>query len=512
MNRAVRFLLAALSGALFAFAFPNVAIGALAFVALLPLLLALGRTSGGREAFLLGWLSQMIAWLLMVPWVIRVMSHYGGLPLPVGIAIFCAMALYLGMYGGLFAWLVWRIAPGASVRRWLLVPLAWAAVEYVRTYLFTGFPWNLIAAAIVDLTSFVQFDRVAGPYLLGAMIVVPSAIAAWWILNPATGIKRLFVASGTIIFLFVWWASGLVAAKLFTRPSGQPMATAALLQPNISQQMRWSNENVITIYQRMVGMTVDAFGHGVKVVIWPESTVPLSFAATDFFRDSVEELSREHDADIMLGSVAEDQAQPNRLWNAAFLVSSGRIIGHYDKIKLVPFGEYVPMRTMLFFAEKLVHDVGEFEFGTRDTPLDGRFRYGPAICYEVVYPQIGRQQVVHGANVLVTITNDAWYDGTSAPRQHLNQARLRAVETDRFLLRAGTTGISALVDPAGQIRKQIPMGQQGIIYAEFEPRHSKTGYVRFGDWFAWLACAGVAFAALRLRPRASFLPRKGSKT
>jgi len=138
--------------------------------------------------------------------------------------------------------------------------------------------------------------------------------------------------------------------------------------------------------------------------------------------------------------------------------------------------------------------VGEFEFGTKDTPLDGRLRYGPAICYEIVFPQIARQQTLHGAEVLVTITNDAWYDGTSAPRQHLNQARLRAVETDRYLLRAGTTGISAFVDPAGRIVEELAMNRQGIIYAQFESRKSMTPYVRLGDWFAWVACVVVLIA------------------
>jgi apolipoprotein N-acyltransferase len=185
------------------------------------------------------------------------------------------------------------------------------------------------------------------------------------------------------------------------------------------------------------------------------------------------------------------------MWNSAFLVSGGVTIGHYDKIRLVPFGEYVPLRKMLFFAHKLVHEVGNFEFGTKDTPLVGLLRYGPAICYEIVFPQIARMQVVHGADVLVTITNDAWYDGTSAPRQHLNQARLRAVETDRYLLRAATTGISAFVDPSGAIVSEIPMNDQGIIYARFQPRQSRTLYVRFGDWFAWIACAIVAVAVLR---------------
>jgi apolipoprotein N-acyltransferase len=182
------------------------------------------------------------------------------------------------------------------------------------------------------------------------------------------------------------------------------------------------------------------------------------------------------------------------LWNAAFLVSGGRTTGRYDKIRLVPFGEYVPLRKMLFFAQKLVHAVGEFEFGTNDTPLRGKFAYGPAICYEVVFPEIPRTQVRHGATVLVTITNDAWYDGTSAPRQHLNQARLRAVETDRYLLRAATTGISAFADPTGRIIAELPMGREGTIYAHFKPKETMTPYVRFGDWFAILAAVVVMIA------------------
>src|SRR5438552_12251379 len=154
---------------------------------------------------------------------------------------------------------------------------------------------------------------------------------------------------------------------------------------------------------------------------------------------------------------------------------------------------------MLFFAEKLVRAVGEFEFGTKDHPLRGRFAYGPAICYEVVFPRITATQVKNGADVLVTITNDAWYDGTSAPRQHLNQVRLRAVEADRWVLRAGTTGISAFVDPTGRVVEEIPMNRQGIIYARFQPRQSTTRYVRLGDWVAWVACAITVLAILPLR-------------
>jgi apolipoprotein N-acyltransferase len=493
-----RFLLAALSGLLFAFAFPNVAIGWLIFVALLPLFVAAARASGKLEAFFLGWTSQTIAWLLMVPWVVRVMSHYGGLPYITGVLIFIAMGAFLGLYGGLFAAVVRRIDPGASFARWLLVPLAWCAIEYARTFLFSGFPWNLIAAAIVDYTPLVQFDRVAGPYALGVLILLPSTLAAWWMVARPRGIDRIVVTGSVVIVCFVWWMTGLVAVKLIERQTAPRMSVAALLQPNISQEMRWDAANLAQIFERMRAMTTDALNRGARVVIWPESTVPLSYTRTDFYRDAVESLTRQYHADAILGSVAEDPNDATKMWNAAFLVSDGRTVGHYDKIRLVPFGEYVPLRKMLFFAHKLVREVGEFEFGTRDTPLAGRFQYGPAICYEVVYPQIARRQVVNGADVLVTITNDAWYDGTSAPRQHLNQARLRAVETDRYLLRAATTGISAYVTPAGRIVSELPMNEQGTIYAAFEPRRTMTAYVRMGDWVSWFAIVVVIVA---IRPR-----------
>jgi apolipoprotein N-acyltransferase len=495
----LRFLAAGLSGFLFAFAFPNVAIGWLIFVALLPLFLAAARARGKWEAFFLGWTSQTIAWLLMVPWVVRVMSHYGGLPLVTGILIFIAMALVLGLYGGLFAVVVRRIDPGPSFARWLLVPLAWCAIEYGRTFLLSGFPWNLIAAAIVDYAPLVQFDRVAGPYALGVLILLPSTLAAWWIVARPQGIRRIAVTGAVTIVCFVWWMTGLVAVKLIERQTAPQMSVAALLQPNISQEMRWDATNLAQIFERMRVMTTDALNRGAHVVIWPESTVPLSYARTDFYRDEIELLTRQYHADAILGSIAEDPGDATKMWNAAFLVSDGKTVGHYDKIRLVPFGEYVPLRKMLFFAHKLVHEVGEFEFGSRDTPLVGRFRYGPAICYEVVYPQIPRRQVVNGADVLVTITNDAWYDGTSAPRQHLNQARLRAVETDRYLLRAATTGISAYVTPAGRIVEELAMNKQGTIFARFEPRRTTTAYVRYGDWFAWMAVALSMIAVLKKR-------------
>jgi apolipoprotein N-acyltransferase len=274
------------------------------------------------------------------------------------------------------------------------------------------------------------------------------------------------------------------------RSLGNPTASAALLQPNIAQEMRWDARQLLDIFERMAQMTDAATEKKVDAIIWPESTVPLTYVRTDFFRDYVESTSRKANVDIILGSVAEDEADPSRIWNAAYLVSNGETKGRYDKIRLVPFGEYVPLRKFLFFAEKLVHQVGEFQFGANDHPLSGRFHYGPAICYEVVFPRITARQIENGADVLVTVTNDAWFGRSAAPEQHLAQARMRAIEGDRYLLRAATTGISAVVDPTGRVVQSQPLGTQGTIVARFSPRHSKTAYVRFGDWFAAAAVLG----------------------
>jgi apolipoprotein N-acyltransferase len=305
------------------------------------------------------------------------------------------------------------------------------------------------------------------------------------------------VISATAVILATWLGGG---SYLVQRDSSLDAASssrtyrAALLQPNISQEMRWSETSLIEIFNRMTSMTDQAMARKPDVVIWPESTVPLTYAATPFYREAIESRSASTHTDVILGSVAQDDQNRDRLWNAAYLVSDGKTIGHYDKIRLVPFGEYVPLRKAFFFAGKLVHAVGTFEFGTRDAPLEGKLKYGLAICYEVVFPQVPTTQVRHGANVLVTITNDAWYDGTSAPMQHLDMARMRAIETDRYILRAGTTGISAFIDPQGRLLQSLAMGKQGILYVDFKPRETVTPYVRYGDALAWAASILVVLA------------------
>lgn len=490
MNRPARITLAALSGVLLALAFPHMAWGWLALVALTPLIVSATRASGKLEAFLLGWVAITITWLINLPWVVIVMSQYGGLSRPIGMGIFIAMCCILGCYGGLFALAIRLLNLGPSFLPWLAIPALWIALEYARTFLLSGFPWHLIATALVDLPQLVQPARWVGPYGMGLPMVAISAALAFVFAGGAPRRNRVVASVGTFSFLVIWMVvGGVLLRRQVETIRAETKFVGAMVQPNISQQMRWDESQLGLIFDRMVALTRQGFAAGATVVVWPESTLPLTFYRTPFYRSYIESTSRQFDGDIILGSVAEDPVDSNKLWNAAYLVSRGTISGRYDKLRLVPFGEYVPLRKMLFFAEKLVRAVGDFQFGTNEFPLTGKFRYGPAICYEVVYPRIPANQTRNGAEVLVTITNDAWFDRSAAPRQHLNHVRLRAVETDRYFLRAATTGISALIDPTGRIVTELDLEKEGVIVGEFGARQSRTPYVRFGDWPAWLSIA-----------------------
>ncbi len=505
LNRtAIRFALAALSGTMLALSFPQISLGWLAFFALAPVILAATNARKNVEAMLLGWLALSITWLINVPWVINVMAKYGGLPLPVGIALYVLMSLYLGLYGALFTWLVFRLRPdAASFRRWLLVPAAWIAVEYARTWLLSGFPWNLIAEALVDYRPLVQPARWVGSFGIGYLVALVGTLAAF-LFMPGVSRRDGLLASGlTGTVLVVWIAAGAFQlAKTESTLPGEHKMVVGLVQPFIPQEVRWDSDKTVPIFQGLVEQTDDAVRRGAELVVWPESTLPAIFLDTPFWRDYVESVSRASGADFILGSVALDPAT-GMLWNSAYLVKKGEPTGRYDKIRLVPYGEYVPMRKALFFAEKLVHAVGDFEFGTDPSPLDGKHRYGMAICYEIVFPQIARDSVRRGAELLVTITNDAWFDVSAAPYQHLNMARMRAIENDRWLVRAATTGISAVVDPTGRVIETVPLNERGTIVAKVGLRTGETMSARYGDWPAWICIVAVAAGLVARRRNAA---------
>lgn len=495
-----RAIAALVGGTLVALAFPSSSVGWLVMIAPALLMIAVVRAESRREAFFLGWLGFTVTWLVSVPWVTIVMIQFGGLPRGVGVLLYLGVALLIGSFGGIFGLVVRAIDLDERARfAWLLIPAAWTACEYLRDFLpFGGFPWNLAGGALVDAGPLPQVARWTGTYGLSFLAVsVATLLGRRWMLRD----DRLAAARSALLAL-AFAAAWAVLGQLATPDPGVVEARTmrvAAIQPAIEQEVRWDPERSIEIFESIRAQTLEA--SGADLVVWPESTVPLVYLDTPFWHEFIESFSRDTKADVIFGSVARDDAT-GRYWNSAYLTTGGATTARYDKVRLVPFGEYVPAKKALFFAEKLVRAVGEFQHGQSVAPLVGRARYGPAICYEVVFPSIPRSTVKQGAELIVTITNDAWFGDSAAPPQHLAMARMRAIETDRWVVRAATTGISAVIDPSGRVVDSIPLGERGIIEATVGLRTTKTPYVIAGDWPAWVSIAILGWFAFTSRRKA----------
>jgi apolipoprotein N-acyltransferase len=291
-------------------------------------------------------------------------------------------------------------------------------------------------------------------------------------------------------------AAGLTLLATLLAPSARPVAdpiAVAAIQPGHSLEQKCAPSQWQGMEQRVWALTGEAAARGAEVVLWPESALPYRFDADPAYRAGVAEVARRLGITIVLNSVAG--SADAGFTNSAFVVRpEGTAEERYDKVRLVPFGEFVPWWARLAFTESLVREVGAFEPGETVRVLDVGIPIGMAICYEVVFGELAAAQVRQGAELLTTLTNDGWYGYSWAPRQHLAQAVLRAVETRRWLVRAALTGISAAVDPDGRIVAEMGVGSNGVIVVEPVPCGGLTPRVRLGDW--WCVVAAVASLAL----------------
>ena len=483
MKRLVPWLLAAGSGAAFALALPGA--GWAPLVLLFPglLLAAVDRSPGRWKPWLVGWFAGIVHWLIAVNWVLPVMHHYGGLPLAAAAASLLGMAAILGVCWALAAGLT-SLVP-AGMRVWML-PAAWIALDGWRQFWPLRFPWNPPAAVLARWPDLLGSLPVWGATGLGWAMVAAGA-GLWAMLRPASrrrGLAALGVAIGLTIL------ATLAAPP--ARPVAEPLSVAAI-QPGSSLEQKWDPSQWQEMDSRVWSLTAQAAGRGAKLVLWPESALPYRFDTDANYRAALAEAARRLDVTIVLNSVAGSAEEGYT--NSAFVVSPhGPGDQRYDKVRLVPFGEFVPWWAKLAFTESLVREVGAFEPGGEVRVLDAGVPIGMAICYEVVFAELAADQVRRGAVLLTTLTNDGWYGYSWAPRQHLAQAVLRTVETRRWLVRAALTGISAAIDPSGRVVSEMGVGETGVLLAEPVPCGGLTPRARLGDW--WGALAAVATLAM----------------
>jgi apolipoprotein N-acyltransferase len=376
----------------------------------------------------------------------------------------------------------------------LIAPLVWVATELGRTYLFTGFPWVLLGYSQVEVLPVAQLASVTGVYGVSALVAAVSAAAAY----AAVVRRRRFVPAVVVIAVVIGcavWGSARVARAALTR-EGDPVRIG-LIQGNVSQSEKFDDARAASIFAEYLQMTRQAIGQGAEVVLWPESSTPFYFEEDRIGADQVRRIAREAKVPILLGSDQIERGSPTKYFNSAFLVRpDGSSGGVYRKMHLVPFGEYVPLKQVFFFAAPLVEAVSDFSAGESAVllPVKGHL-LSTAICYEVVYPDLVRRFTRAGSELLTTITNDAWFGATSAPYQHFEQAAMRAIENGRYLVRSANTGISGIVDPYGRVTRETGIFEPAIVVGDARFLRDTTVYARLGDAFAF-ASALITLAAL----------------
>jgi apolipoprotein N-acyltransferase len=491
--------LCVIGGMLMSLSFPKAGVFMLAWICLIPLLFAI-RDKAPAKASLLGLVFGLTAYIGILYWTVYPVSVYGGISVALAVVFMLLLVSYISLYLGLFAAFVAWTRARLGLSAFVSAPIAFVFLEYLRSFFITGFPWGLIGQSQLPWLTLMQVLDITGVFGVSFVVVAVNAALFLAIEHLARRSGRFplveTAVSALLVAVLVIYGVFAIKREQAIMRAGTPVEVA-LVQPNIRQDLKWDpnfQEESMRIYE---DMTLGAAPHKPSLVVWPETATPFFFQNHPIFRPRVEELPRRVGAPLLFGTPAyEDESGTIKYYNRAYLLSEdGNILGQYDKIHLVPFVEYVPMRWLFFFVDKLAKGAaGDFSKGTITDPIITDIGpVGTLICYEAIFPESARIFARNGACLLVNITNDAWFGTTSAPYQHFSMARMRSIETRLFLVRAANTGISTIVDPTGKDEIRTDIFTRTVALGEVIPKSRLTFYTRFGDVFAKLITA-VFFA------------------
>ena len=479
----------------------------LAWVWLVPAFLcALERSP--REALADGWLAGTAFFVVLLRWLDHTFQNYSAIPWPATWLPILALAAYCGLYTGLVCAAIGRLR-GRLGDGWALAvaPALWVAGEWIRDWLMGGFPWGLLGYSQHLALPAIQIAEIGGVYAVSLLLVaVNAAIAGLTVLGWRRSAPGLTVTALLLLgsLAFGWWTLSREFGPATDRATR--FVQIAVIQPSIEQSVKedpGNRELTMDIYEQL---TREAARTKPAAIIWPETAAPIFLRGDRALLARLVALSREVGAPLLVGSIDRLPGPNGQFLNSAFLLGDQGITAKYDKIRLVPFGEYVPLAWLLGFVRQWAEFISDFAPGSRETvfPLPGA-PFGTVICYEVISPGLFRGFVVGGADFMTNITNDAWFGRTSGPPQHLGMLPLRAVENRVAIARAANTGISAFIGPDGRVGPTLPLFDRGILSASIPLRSRTTLYTRFGDWLVYVClalCAAAWFAALARKPPA----------
>jgi apolipoprotein N-acyltransferase len=419
-------------------------------------------------------------------WLNIVMTTYGKMHPLFSVVAYLLLVAYLALFFATTTWAACRLRERLGMSPLLTLPVLWVALEFLRSFLLSGFPWASLGYAQQSHLVLIQSVDLFGVYGLSFLLVLVNAALAGLILAVARRSLPKLPWRGLAVAALLFAANlGYGYFRLAQDLDGRERTLpVTLIQGNIDQSVKWNpanQQNTVAIYRRL---SLAAIGEQrTDLIIWPESATPFYFQDAGPLNDAVVATARTANAWLLFGSPAyEFVNRRSRYLNSAFLLSAeGQTLGRSDKVHLVPFGEYVPLGKYLPFIDKLVVGIGDFSPGTiRPLPMNGA-EVGVLVCYEAIFPELAREWVRQGSDLLMNITNDAWFGRSSAPYQHLAMTRFRAIENRIWIARAANTGISAFIAPSGRITARSPIFETLYLQSEVGLGARPTLYTRFGD-------------------------------
>ena len=503
----INLFLAALTGVLLTGAFPKIGLAWLAWFALVPLLLAIANLSV-KESFRIGFLAGLTHYLTLLYWVVPVMRIYGYLPLYLSIVILFLFAAVLALFPAVFCTALTAIG-NTPLRCVVAIPSLWVAQEYVRSFIFTGFPWELLGHSQYLRLHLIQIADLFGVYGVSFLIALSNTavfLATLFITRKMWRDRR--ISKSVLFYAIMLFAAGLLLTLVYGNQriktvarltAAAPTARIAVVQPNIPQAVKWDPAFQAATVKTNIRLSLAAKPQNPDLIVWPESATPFFLFYDKEPTRRVLEGIEQCDTDFLIGSPSVAREGGNFVYyNSAYLIRPKlKTIIKYDKVHLVPYGEYVPFKKWLPFLGKVVAQVGDFQPGEpgKTMPWE-KGAIGVQICYEIIFPGLSRAMVKNNAVLLINITNDAWFGTTAGPYQHFSMTVFRAVENRRALARAANTGISGFIDPAGRILISTALLKEAVVTRTVPLISEKTFYTRFGDLLALACLVGWLFVII----------------
>lgn len=487
------YLPALISGALTILAFPVFDMYLLAWVAFVPLCLSLWKKSPA-EAFQAGFIFGVVYFFGTLYWIYHSINFYGGVSFVTSISIVFLLCCYLSIYPAVFAYFFSSFIKRTRLPALLIGPVLWVVLEFARSYAFTGFPWSSIGYSQYKFLSVIQISDITGVYGISFLVLAFNcAIVDGLLLKARVREMPLFPLSYTIIayILFVIIIASSLGYGSWRLGQDRPgrLVKAGLVQGNIEQDKKWDpvfQKYVIDTYSRL---SQDAAGRSPDLIIWPETAVPFIFGEDKENTDQLVRFQKTLNTHLLFGSILTKkiaEEQPFLTNSVLMLDKEGKITYQYDKIHLVPFGEYVPFRRVLFFIDKLVAGIGDYLPGDQYIKAETPFgSFAPLVCYEIIFPGLVRKFYSKNGDFIVTITNDAWFGKTAGPYQHFSMAVFRAIENRKPVMRSANTGISGFIDSNGRIIAKTELFQRQVLAGEIKTDNTLTYYSRYGDLFTY---------------------------